>query len=142
MLDHRRLDERDKPIGAGIASRCRARRMIGGVFRSLASPAPAPDDAGDGIAGRRRFLLGAAAGGDGADARPARHWRSLFHLPGRATYQLVRHGDVIGHETISFSQSGGILTVTIEARIRVTLALVTIYALDHHETRPGKRVPS
>jgi hypothetical protein len=107
--------------------------MIGGVFRSLASPARTAEEPGDHCAGRRRFLVGAAAGATGMLlARPA--LAQVIPPSGHATYQLVRHGDVIGHETISFSQSGGNLTVTIEARIRVTLALVTIYALDHHET--------
>jgi hypothetical protein len=107
--------------------------MIGGVFRSLGIPASPPEQRGDDVPSRRRFLLGAAAGATGLVlARPA--LAQLIPPSGLATYRLVRHGDVIGHETISFSQSGSTLTVTIVARIRVTLAMVTIYALDHHET--------
>ncbi|WP_158802185.1 MULTISPECIES: DUF6134 family protein [unclassified Acidisoma] len=107
--------------------------MIGGFFHSLQSPVVAPEKQSNSVPGRRRFLLGAAAG---ATALVLDHPALAQVIPasGHATYQLVRHGDVIGHETISFNQSGGMLTVTIEAHIRVTLAMVTIYALDHHET--------
>src|ERR1700735_4321224 len=116
-----------------IASGCRARRMIGGFFQSLQSPVVAPEKQSNSVPGRRRFLLGAAAG---ATALVLDHPALAQVIPasGHATYQLVRPGDGIGHETISFNQSGGMLTVTIEAHIRVTLAMVTIYALDHHET--------
>lgn len=82
--------------------------------------------------GRRAVLgLGAAGlsmlatGGARAQAVPQ---------SGQLAFNLVRNGDHIGHETVTFQQSGGRLTVFVEVSIRVTMAMITVYRLHHHET--------
>ena len=41
---------------------------------------------------------------------------------------------MIGRETLTFQQQGERLTVFVDVSIRVTLAMITVYRLHHHET--------
>ncbi|MCB8873997.1 DUF6134 family protein [Acidisoma silvae] len=53
---------------------------------------------------------------------------------GQIAFQLVRNGDIIGHETVTFQPSGSRLTVAVDVSIRVTVAMIPVYRLHHHET--------
>jgi hypothetical protein len=83
--------------------------------------------------GRRAFLGAAAAGG----ALLMTPWRALAQsVPpgGQLVFNLIRHGSTIGQETVTFQQDGDRLTVAVEVSIRVTLAMIPIFRLHHHET--------
>jgi hypothetical protein len=81
----------------------------------------------------RRSALGLGAGGlamlatGGARAQ-------VIPPSGQLAFDLVRNGSRIGHETVTFQQSGSRLTVFVEVSIRVTMAMITVYRLHHHET--------
>jgi hypothetical protein len=49
-------------------------------------------------------------------------------------FNILRHGGVIGRETVTFQQAGDRLTVFVDVSIRVTLALIPVYRLHHHES--------
>ncbi len=82
----------------------------------------------------RRAFLGAAAGGAALLMTP---WRALAQtVPpnGRLAFNILRHGTVIGRETVTFQPAGDRLTVFVDVSIRVTLAMIPVYRLHHHET--------
>jgi hypothetical protein len=53
---------------------------------------------------------------------------------GHMAFNILRHGCLIGQETLTFQQAGDRLTVSIEVSIRVTLAMIPVYRLRHQET--------
>ncbi|MCB8879014.1 hypothetical protein ACELLULO517_02120 [Acidisoma cellulosilytica] len=53
---------------------------------------------------------------------------------GQLAFDLIREGSHIGRETVRFEQSGNRLTATVDVSIRVTLAMIPVYRLHHHET--------
>lgn len=64
-------------------------------------------------------------------------WRALAQAvppDGRLVFNLIRNGSTIGHETVTFQHTGDQLTVFVEVSIRVTLAMITVFRLHHHET--------
>jgi hypothetical protein len=64
-------------------------------------------------------------------------WRALAQtVPpgGRLDFNLIRHGTKIGQETVTFQQAGNRLTVFVDVSIRVTLAMIPVFRLHHHET--------
>jgi Family of unknown function (DUF6134) len=82
----------------------------------------------------RRAILGAAAGGAALLLTP---WRALAQsVPpdGRLFFNIIRHGNVIGKETLTFQHQGDQLTVFVDVSIRVTIAMIPVYRLHHHET--------
>lgn len=82
----------------------------------------------------RRAALGLAVGGAAWMMTP---WRALAQAAppdGRLVFNLIRNGAVIGHETVTFQRAGNQLTVFVEVSIRVTLAMITVFRLHHHET--------
>ena len=87
--------------------------------------------------GRRAALGAAARAAAGGAAFLLTPWRALAQsvLPdGRLTFSIIRHGSVIGKETLTFQQQGDQLTVFVDVSIRVTLAMIPVYRLHHHET--------
>lgn len=97
--------------------------MIGG---RASSPGPAAQG--------RRAVLAAAAG---AAAWAATPWRALAQsVPptGQLGFSIFRHGSRIGQETVTFRQDGDRLSVEVEVAIRVTLVMIPVYQLHHHET--------
>jgi hypothetical protein len=79
-------------------------------------------------------MFGMAAGGAALMLTP---WRALAQsVPpdGRMVFNILRHGGVIGRETVTFQQAGDRLTVFVDVSIRVTLALIPVYRLHHHES--------
>jgi hypothetical protein len=92
----------------------------------LLPPCPAPRG--------RRAVLGAGLGGAALLMTP---WRALAQCvppDGRLVFNLIRHGTVIGQETVTFQQDGDRLTVFVDVSIRVTLAMIPVFRLHHHET--------
>ncbi|WP_459696088.1 DUF6134 family protein [Acidisoma sp. C75] len=83
----------------------------------------------------RRSLLGL---GGGAAAlwvlRGQPGFAQVIPADRRLAFDLMRNGSKIGEETVTFHQAGDDLTVTVEASIRVRMAFVTLYHLEHHET--------
>jgi hypothetical protein len=82
----------------------------------------------------RRAVLGAGLGGAALLMTP---WRALAQsVPpdGRLVFNLLRHGNIIGQETVTFQPDGTRLTVFVDVSIRVTLAMIPIFRLHHHET--------
>jgi hypothetical protein len=90
--------------------------------------------AGGLLAPTRRHFLGAATAGASGLLVGRRAFAQTVPPGGKLAFRLIREGDVIGHETVTFIPAGNRLTVTVEAAIKVKLAMVTIYALQHHET--------
>lgn len=81
----------------------------------------------------RRSLLGLGIGGAALlMAGPAR--AQSIPPSGRLAFDLIRNGSHIGHETVTFQQSGSRLTVFIDVSIRVSIAMITMYRLHHHAT--------
>jgi hypothetical protein len=83
--------------------------------------------------GRRAVLQSAAAGA----ALTLTPWRALAQTvppDGRLLFNLIRHGSTIGQETVTFQPDGPKLTVTVDVSIRVTLAMIPVFRLHHHET--------
>jgi len=81
----------------------------------------------------RRAALGVAAGGAALLLTP---WRALAQtVPpgGHLSFNILRHGSLIGQETVTFQQAGSQLTVFVDVSIRVTLAMIPVYRLHHHE---------
>jgi hypothetical protein len=123
--DGREID--DDGIGFAKWTGC---RQVGRMTGRLLSPAP--------IHGRRR-ILGAAAGlaATGGAALLLTPWRALAQsVPpnGQLAFNIMRHGSLIGQETLTFQQGGDRLTVFVDVSIRVTLAMIPVYRLHHHET--------
>jgi hypothetical protein len=82
----------------------------------------------------RRTVLGVAASGAAAAMTP---WRALAQsVPpgGRLNFNLIRDGSRIGEETVTFQPDGDRLTVVVDVAIRVTLAMIPVFRLHHHET--------
>jgi hypothetical protein len=82
----------------------------------------------------RRAVCGAAAGCASLLLTP---WRALAQtLPpnGQLAFNILRHGSLIGRETVTFQPAGDRLTVFVDVSIRVTLAMIPVYRLHHHET--------
>jgi hypothetical protein len=82
----------------------------------------------------RRAVLGAAAGGGALLLTP---WRAVAQTvpPGRRlAFDIMRHGSRIGQELVTFQPQGHRLTVFVDVSIRVTLAMIPVYRLHHHET--------
>lgn len=87
--------------------------------------------------GRRSMLGGAAKMAVGGAALLLTPWRALAQTvppDGRLAFNIIRHGGVIGQETLTFQQQGNRLTVFVDVSIRVTLAMIPVYRLHHHET--------
>ncbi|MBW4023655.1 MAG: hypothetical protein HIU92_11055 [Proteobacteria bacterium] len=82
----------------------------------------------------RRAVLGAVVGSAGWALTP---WRALAQsVPpaGQLAFDILRRGSRIGQETLTFRQAGNRLIVDVEVSIRVTMAMIPIYRLHHHET--------
>ena len=90
-------------------------------------PGPVP------VHGRRK-ILGAAAGGAALLLTPWRSFAQTVPPNGRLSFNIIRDGNVIGQETLTFQQQGDRLTVFVDVSIRVTLAMIPVYRLHHHET--------
>jgi hypothetical protein len=81
----------------------------------------------------RRSLLG--MGATGAALLMAGGARAQEVPPdNELTFNLIRENEKIGHETVSFERSGTKMTVFVDVSIRVTMAMVTVFRLHHHET--------
>ena len=81
----------------------------------------------------RRSVLGLGMGAAALlAAGPAR--AQAIPPSGQLAFDIIRGGSRIGHETVTFQQSGSRLTVFVEVSIRVTMAMITVYRLHHHET--------
>jgi len=103
--------------------------MTGRLFFSPAQPKlPAGPRIG------RRAIFGAAAGG--ATLLLTRGQALAQSVPpgGHLSFNILRHGSLIGQETVTFQQDGNRLTVFVDVSIRVTLAMIPVYRLHHHET--------
>jgi hypothetical protein len=82
----------------------------------------------------RRAVLGAAAGGAACLVTP---WRAIAQTvppDGRLAFDITRRGSKIGQELVTFQQDGDRLTVFVDVSIKVTLAMIPVYRLHHHET--------
>ncbi|WP_419759070.1 DUF6134 family protein [Acidisoma sp.] len=87
--------------------------------------------------GRRVILGGAAkmaAGGAALLLTRGQAFAQTVPPGGRLAFNIIRHGSVIGQETLTFQQEGSRLTVFVDVSIRVTLAMIPVYRLHHHET--------
>jgi hypothetical protein len=82
----------------------------------------------------RRTILGAAAGGAALLLTRGRARAQSVPPNGHLAFNIIRHGSLIGQETVTFQQQGDRLTVFVDVSIRVTLALIPVYRLHHHET--------
>ena len=86
----------------------------------------------------RRAILGSAAGfaAGGAALLLTRGQALAQSVPpaGHLAFNIIRHGSVIGRETVTFQQDGNRLTVFVDVSIRVTLGPIPVYRLHHHET--------
>jgi hypothetical protein len=81
----------------------------------------------------RRSLLGMGAAGTALLMAGAARAQAV-PPNGELTFNLIREGEKIGHETVAFETSGSKMTVFVDASIRVTMAMVTVFRLHHHET--------
>jgi hypothetical protein len=82
----------------------------------------------------RRAILGAAAGSAALLLTRGHALAQSVPPSGRLAFNIIRHGSVIGHETVTFQPDGDRLTVFVDVSIRVTLAMIPVYRLHHHET--------
>jgi hypothetical protein len=83
---------------------------------------------------RRRAVLGTAAGGAALLLTRGHALAQIVPPDGNLAFNIIRHGSVIGQETVTFQQAGDRLTVFVDVSIRVTLAMIPVYRLHHHET--------
>jgi Family of unknown function (DUF6134) len=80
-------------------------------------------------------MLGMAAGGGAALLlTPWRGFAQTMPPNGQVRFDIIRYGSLIGQEKLTFQQSGNQLTVFVDIAIRVTLAMIPVYTLHHHET--------
>ena len=82
----------------------------------------------------RRVMLGAAAGGAALLLTRGRAVAQSVPPGDRMDFNLIRQGSVIGKETVTFQKDGNRLTVFVDVSIRVTMAMIPVYRLHHHET--------
>jgi Family of unknown function (DUF6134) len=82
----------------------------------------------------RRAVLGVSAGGAALLMTRGRAMAQAVPPGGELAFQLVRNSDVIGHQTIGFTTSGQTLTVRVAVKIKVRMAMITVYSLTHEET--------
>jgi hypothetical protein len=82
----------------------------------------------------RRAVLGAAAGSAALLVTRGHALAQSTPPDGQLVFNIFRHGGQIGQEVVTFKQEGDRLTVTVDVTIRVTLALIPVYRLHHHET--------
>jgi hypothetical protein len=79
-------------------------------------------------------MLGMAAGGGALLLTPWRAFAQSVPPDGQVRFNIVRYGSLIGQQQLTFQQSGNQLTVFVDISIRVTLAMIPLYILHHHET--------
>lgn len=85
------------------------------------------------VPGRRGVLgLGGAGAAWLLAGGPA--WAGAVPPDGRISFDLIREGDKIGWETVTFQRSGSKLVASVEISIRVKIMMITVYRLHHHET--------
>ncbi len=89
---------------------------------------------------RRQVLAGVGALGAAAALTP---WSALGQgaLPANRNFVVLRDGNQIGHHTISFARDGADVAVDVDVGLKVKLAFVTLYSLQHHNRevwRDGK----
>ena len=64
-------------------------------------------------------------------------WRALGQTvppDDHLSFNLLRNGTLIGHETVTFQKDGDRLTVFVDVSIRVRVAMITMFRLRHQET--------
>jgi len=92
--------------------------------------------------GRRALLVASLCAASKAEIRPA----AALPVPpnGLLAFRLMRHGEEIGHHTLSFERAGDILTVGTEVTARVTLLSIPIVNYRHQvvETWRGETLIS
>lgn len=92
--------------------------------------------------GRRALLVASLCAASKAEIRPA----AALPVPpnGLLAFRLMRHGEEIGHHTLSFERAGDILTVRTEVTARVTLLSIPIVNYRHQvvETWRGETLIS
>ena len=92
--------------------------------------------------GRRALLVASLCAASKAEIRPA----AALPVPpnGLLAFRLMRHGEEIGHHTLSFERAGDILTVRTEVTARVTLLSIPIVNYRHQvvETWRGETLTS
>lgn len=89
---------------------------------------------------RRQVLAGVGGLGAAAVLAP---WPAIGQgaLPADRNFVVLRDGNQIGHHTISFARDGAGVAVDVDVALKVKLAFVTLYSLQHHNRevwRDGK----
>jgi hypothetical protein len=79
---------------------------------------------------RRQVLGGVGALGAAAALAP---WPAIGQsaLPANRNFVVLRDGNQIGHHTISFARDGADVAVEVDVALKVKLAFVTLYSLQH-----------